>query len=197
MIHKPLWLCIIVSYAGPVVVNHGVLCWANDCHSWCVMLSQRLWFMVCYAEPVFVNNGGLCCVSGCESCCDIPSHWVDITVRMMCQCMWIMVSYAEAVVVNHGEVCWANGLWIMVCYAVPVVVNHEQLCSLSCESWWAMLRQWVIHNHWRSIAHNGTHLLAQRSHRDSQRLAQHSTTLFTTTGTSWFTMIHNQWLSIA
>jgi hypothetical protein len=48
---------IIVIYAEPVVVSHGVLCWANDCDSWCAMLNQWLWFMLCYAELVVVNHG--------------------------------------------------------------------------------------------------------------------------------------------
>jgi hypothetical protein len=63
---------------------------------------------------------------------------------MLNQWFWIIVSLAETVVVNNGEVCWSIGLWIMVCYDVPVVVNHGELCSASgCESWWAMLRQWL------------------------------------------------------
>jgi hypothetical protein len=32
----------MVSYAEPVVMNHGVLCCASGCESWCVILSQRL-----------------------------------------------------------------------------------------------------------------------------------------------------------
>jgi hypothetical protein len=61
------WLWIMVCYAEPVVVNHGVLCWASDCESWCAMLNQWLCIMVCYAEPVVVNHGVLFWASGCES----------------------------------------------------------------------------------------------------------------------------------
>jgi hypothetical protein len=50
-----LW--ITVSYDEPMVVNHGVLCWASGCESWCVILSQWLWIMLCYSEPA----------SGCRS----------------------------------------------------------------------------------------------------------------------------------
>ena len=148
-------LCIIVSSAQSAVVKHGVLCLTSDCDSWCFMLSQWLLFMVCYAEPVVVNHGVLCvfvvvihvvlcwasewksrcecCGSGCESWWAMLSKW-----------LWIIVRYAEPVVVNHDEVCCASGLWIMVCYAVPVVVNHGELCSASgCESWWAILSQWI------------------------------------------------------
>jgi hypothetical protein len=50
----------MVCYSEPVVVNHGVLCWASGCESWCAMLNQWLCIMVCYAEPVVVNHGVLC-----------------------------------------------------------------------------------------------------------------------------------------
>ena len=30
-------------------------------------------------------------------------------------------------------------------YVVPVVVSHSELCCASgCESWWLMLRKWLI-----------------------------------------------------
>jgi hypothetical protein len=57
----------MVCYDEPVVVNHGVLCRASDCESWCVMLSQWSCIMVCYAEPVVVNHGVLFRTSDCES----------------------------------------------------------------------------------------------------------------------------------
>jgi hypothetical protein len=47
----------MVCYTEPVVVNHGVLCRASGCKSWCVLLSQWVGIMVCYAEPVVVNHG--------------------------------------------------------------------------------------------------------------------------------------------
>jgi hypothetical protein len=43
------WLWIIVSCAGPVVMNHCALCWAG-----CVGI------MVCFAEPVIMNHCELC-----------------------------------------------------------------------------------------------------------------------------------------
>jgi hypothetical protein len=49
----------MVCYAEPVVVNHGVLCCAGGCESWCVMLSQWLCIMLCYAEPAVLNHGVL------------------------------------------------------------------------------------------------------------------------------------------
>jgi hypothetical protein len=45
-------------------------------------------------------------------------------------------------VVNYGVLCWWLG--IMVCYAEAVVVNHGVLSLTSgCESWYAMLSQWL------------------------------------------------------
>ena len=35
-------LGIMACYAEPVIVNHGVLCEARGCESWCVMLSEWL-----------------------------------------------------------------------------------------------------------------------------------------------------------
>jgi hypothetical protein len=54
------WLRIRVCYAESVVVNHGLLCCANDCESWRLILLQWLLIVVCYAEPVNVNHGVIC-----------------------------------------------------------------------------------------------------------------------------------------
>jgi hypothetical protein len=43
----------------------------------------------------------------------------------------------------------------------------------------------MINNHWHSIIRH-----------DSQPLAKHCTTWFTTTGTTWLAIIHNHWRSI-
>jgi hypothetical protein len=85
------WLWIMVCYAEPVVVNHGLLCWASGCKSLYVILCQWLWIMVYYYELVVVNDVVLFWASGGESWYDILSQW-----------LWIMVSHAEPVVVNHG-----------------------------------------------------------------------------------------------
>ena len=55
----------MASYIKPVVVNHGVLCGASDCESWCVLLSQWLLIMVYIAEQVNLNLGEFCCTSDC------------------------------------------------------------------------------------------------------------------------------------
>jgi hypothetical protein len=53
------WFWIMLRYAEPVVVYHGVLCWASG-ESWCANLSQWLWIMVSYADPVVANHCVLC-----------------------------------------------------------------------------------------------------------------------------------------
>ena len=57
----------MVWYAEPMVVNHGVLCLASDCESWCAMQSQQLWIMLLYTEPMAVNHTVLFLAIGCES----------------------------------------------------------------------------------------------------------------------------------
>jgi hypothetical protein len=151
MIHNH-WLSIAHNDSQPLAQDnsmiHNVLLCASKCDSWWVMLSQWLWITVCYSQPLVVN------------------HWVILS-----QWLWIIVSYAESVVVNHGVFCWASGcevLWAMlssVCMnhgvnAVPVDMNHGEVCWTS-----------VIHNHWLSITHHESHLLAHNS-----------TPWFTTTG---------------
>ena len=116
------WLWIMVCYADPVAVNHGLLYCAKGFESWWVMLSKWLWTMLCYAE-----------LGGCESWCVMLSQW-----------LWIMVCYSEPVVVthsvlwylpvvvNHGVLCWAFG------------VDHSVVCWASdCESCCVMLSQWL------------------------------------------------------
>jgi hypothetical protein len=124
-----------VNYAEPVVVNHGVLNWANGCESCCVMLSQWLWIMVCYAEPVAVNHGELWWASVWASWCVILRQWLGN-----------MVYYAGPVAMYHGVLCWASGceswcvilsqwLWIMVSYDEPVVVNDSQSLAQHNTPW--------------------------------------------------------------
>jgi hypothetical protein len=55
MLYQRLW--IMTSYTKPVVVNHGVLCGASGCESWCVLLSQWLLIMMYIAEKVILNLG--------------------------------------------------------------------------------------------------------------------------------------------
>jgi hypothetical protein len=140
------WLWIMVRYAVPVVVNHGVLCWISGCELLCamflnhgvlywacessfVMLCLWFWVMVNYAEPLVVNHRLLCCAKGCESWCVMLSQW-----------LWIMVCYPEPVAVNHDM--W---LWIMiVCNVEPVVVNYGLLYrTCGCDSWCVTLSQCV------------------------------------------------------
>ena len=78
------WLWIVAIYAEPVVVNHGVLCWASGCESSCATLRQWYRIMVSYDEPVVVNRDVLYWASGCDSWSVMLSQW-----------LWIMVSYGK------------------------------------------------------------------------------------------------------
>jgi hypothetical protein len=155
------WLSIMLCYDEPLVVNHGVLCWASDCESLCVMLSQLLWIMVCYYERVVVNHGVLCWSSGCESWWimlwkvvvnhdALPVCWAKWFGIMVCSVklsgceLWCIMP--RKVVVNHDviPVCWTQWLGIMVFYAEPVIVNHGELCWASgYESCCVILSQWL------------------------------------------------------
>ena len=55
----------MTSYTKPVVVNHGVLCGASGCESWCVLLCQWLSIMMHIAEEVILNLGEFYCTSDC------------------------------------------------------------------------------------------------------------------------------------
>jgi hypothetical protein len=161
-----LW--IVVSYAEPVVVNHGVLCWASGCELWCVILSQWLWIivsydicqwlwiMVCYAVTVVGITH-----HDSQPLAQHSTPWFTTTRSFITH----HDSQPLAFVVNHGVLCWASGceswcvilrkwLWIMTSYAEPVVLNDGVLFLLSI------------------------------THHDSQQLAQHNSPRFTTTVSS-------------
>ena len=135
---------IIVSYAEPVVVNHGVVFSTNRCEPWWGMLSQMLTIIVYYTEPVVLNHCELCWDSVCESWWGMLIQWFvnhgvlcytcccDSWRVMLSQLLWIMVNYAEPVVVKHCELCWAQCVGILVCHAKPVVVNHRGMLNRVC-----------------------------------------------------------------
>jgi hypothetical protein len=86
------WMWIMECYTEPVVVYHGVYCWASDCESWWVLLFQWLLIMVCYTESVVLNYAVLC--------------------------LWTMVGYTEPVAVNHCLLCCASrceSWWVILC----------------------------------------------------------------------------------
>jgi hypothetical protein len=171
MLCQRLW--IVAWYCKPVVVNHGVLCWASGCESWCVLLSQWLLIMVCFTEPV---NTPWLITTGSVNHTMIHNHWLSIAHHdsqplarntMPRFTTFGSVCYTEAVVVNHGVLYWSSGceswcvflsqwLWIMGYYTERVVVNHGGI-------YWAS----------GCIAHH-----------DSQPLAQHDSPWFTATGSS-------------
>ena len=150
------WLWIMVCYAEPVVdeswcvmlrpvvVNHGVLCWASGCESWCVILSQWFWTsetvvcvlygVLCLSQWLFMlcySDGVLCWASGCESW--LLYYAEPVIVNHGVLCLFVNHCVILPVVVNHGVVMLSQWLWIMVCYA-------EAVC---CESWCVILRQWL------------------------------------------------------
>jgi hypothetical protein len=143
------WLRVMVSYAEPVVVSHGVLCWAIGCESCCVILSllRFSYGVPCRAiryewyEPMIVNYDVLWWTSGCESWCVMLSQW-----------LWIHVCYTEpnsceSCCVILSRLCFSYGV---SCRAIgyewyePMVVNYDVLWWTSdCESWCVMLSKWL------------------------------------------------------
>jgi hypothetical protein len=124
--------CRAVGYEWyeSVVVNYGAFCWTSGLESWCVMLSQWLWFMV---------------------------HWLNIThydSQPLAQhnSTWLTTTCSALHTINHNHLLSithhvSQRLWIMVCYSEPVVVNHGVLCWASgCESWCALLNQLLWYN---------------------------------------------------
>jgi hypothetical protein len=71
------WLWIMVCYAVPVDVNHGVLRWARGMESWWVILSLLVWIMMFYAERMVVHHVVLFWANGCHTM--IHSQWLSIT----------------------------------------------------------------------------------------------------------------------
>jgi hypothetical protein len=88
-----------MCYSEPVAVNHGVLLWASDCESWCVMLNQGLGIPVRYAELVNMNHCELCSASCCESLWGMPSRytpWFTVTSSQqhtMIHSHWLRIAH--------------------------------------------------------------------------------------------------------
>jgi hypothetical protein len=185
------WITTTGHNAELVVVNHGVLFWAGDCESFCVILSQWLWIMVCYSEPVVVNHGvhnlwHIIAIHDSQPLVHHSAPWIITTDPalhtmthkgvlfwaggcescgvILSQWLWIMMSFAEP----SGWESWFDmlnqWLWIMVCYNKPVVVNHGLL-------FWAKWL-WIMVNHDEPVVVNQI------------------------TCSVLHTMIHNHWFSI-
>ena len=166
------WLRIMVPYAEPVavkhglayyavVVSHGELCCARGVNRVVVSYGVPFRDISCKSyEPVVVNNGVLYWAGGCES-------WCELWYAMLNLWLWSMVCYADQVIVSHGEICGASScdsccvilsqwLWIMVCHAEQllwimvfhaeqVVVSHGELSWASgCESCCVTMGQWLL-----------------------------------------------------
>jgi hypothetical protein len=162
----------------PVVVNHGVLWWASGCESWWAMLSHLLWIMVCYAEPVGVNH----------------SHWHSINT--MIHNHWLSIAHYDSQPQAQNNTPWFtttgkyhNSLRFTTigCYDEPVVVNRGELCwAICCESWCAMLSQWVwiMMCYTEPVVVDHVVLFWESTHHHSQQQAQYSSPWFTTTGSA-------------
>jgi hypothetical protein len=158
-------------------ITHSVLCWSIDCESrwvmlrqwlWIiyVMLSQWLWIMVCYSVPFDVNHGEY--TLWFTTTGSVQNNMIH-NYKFRITLVDIMVNYAEPMVVNYGVLCCANG----------------------CESCCVILNQW-----WCIKVCYAEPLVVNQTQHDALPLAQHSKPWFTTTGSPWHIMIHNNWLSI-
>jgi hypothetical protein len=165
--HSSPWFTTTGSAKCTMIHNHWLIIAHHDSQPlaqhnipWFTTTGSALLAMIhnpFYSEPLVVNHGVLFWARCCDSRCIILSKW-----------LWILLCYSDSGVVNHGKLCWASGceswyvmlsqwLWIMVSYDEPVVVNHGAFCGASgCESWWD----------------------------DSQPLAQHNTSWFTSIGSA-------------
>jgi hypothetical protein len=179
-----LWLWIMVCYDQPVLVNHGVLCWASGYVSWCAMLRQWFWIMVCYSGPVVVNNGVFTTTRSFITHHDsqpLAQHntpWFTTTgsaLHTMISNHWLIIAPHNSQPLAH-YVILSQWLWIMVWYAEPVFVNQ---CALywakGCESWCVKLSQWLLITDCYAVP---------KVHHDSQPLAQHNTPWLITTGSA-------------
>jgi hypothetical protein len=150
MLNQLVW--IMLWYAEPMFVNHGVLCYASGCESWCAMLrlwscthhnsqplanhisswltklakNNKQWFTITSSGPLAQQNTPYFKIT------DSAQHHVlqtdEIWLASGCELWWVMLSQ------------W---VWIIMCYAERIVVNHVVLCWTSgCESWSVMLSQW-------------------------------------------------------
>jgi hypothetical protein len=165
----------MVCYAEPMVVIHGMLCWASGCESWGIMLCESLWITrVMLIHWLWM----LCWPTSFQSWCAMLSQW-----------LWIIVCYAEPVVVNHGVLCLAgdceslcgmhsNWFWIIVwyvelsgcesCCAIlsrVVVVHHDSQPLVQHSTPWFTTTDsaylTMTHNLWNIITIHGSKPLAQ------------------------------------
>jgi hypothetical protein len=171
-----MWL--IVSYAGSVVVNNGVLCWASGCETLWVMLSS-----VCR------NHGVLCWASRCESLIVMLNQW-----------LWIMVGYSVLVNTPGFTTTGSASLNIIHTYwhSVHIVITNDYLSIAQQDSHplAVFISQLAI------IAHHDSQRLSQHNSQWFITLAQYNTTWLSTSGSTWASrcesliVMLNQWLWI-
>jgi hypothetical protein len=155
-----------------VVVNHGVLCWTSGCESWCVMLSQWLWIMV--TRCVLLSA-----ITQTQSA-QYNTTWFTtarFNIAHMIHNHWLSIAHHDSQQLAQHYTPW------FTITRISIAQHDSQPLAQHNTSWLTPLAQY--NSPWfTSIAQH-----------NSQTLAQHSTPLFTTTGTITLTMIHNHLLS--
>jgi hypothetical protein len=186
MLYQRLW--IMTSYTKPVVVNHGVLCGASGCESWCAIIAHHdsqplsqhytLWLTPTGSAKLTMTHNHLLSTThdDSQSITQDYTPWFTITCsgfHTMIYNHWFSITHD-----NSHPLAWcvmlSQRLWIMVWYDEPVAVNHGlSCCAKGCESWWIMLSQWL----WIRFTTTGLSI----AYHDSQPLAQNNISWFTTT----------------
>jgi hypothetical protein len=135
------WVWIMVCNSEPVVVNHGLLCGASGCESWCVLLSQWLLIMM------YIQHCTLWLTpTGSAKHTMTQNHWLSTTHHDL---QSIAQDYTPWFTIN------CSGLHTMiqnhllrithVSFAGPVGVSHGvQWWASGCELWCVMLSQWLL-----------------------------------------------------
>jgi hypothetical protein len=72
------WWWVMVCIAEPVVVNHGVLCWASGCESCCAILSRLHWFSITHhdLQPLAQHYTAWFTTTGPSQHVIIHNHWL-------------------------------------------------------------------------------------------------------------------------
>jgi hypothetical protein len=116
-----------VVLSQPVVVNHGVICWASRCEPWCVILSQ--W--------VVLNHEVLWWTSCCESWYAILSQWLWINNTLL----FTTNDSAYQTMIHNHSLAQYNKPWFTTTGSSLHSMIH--CCASGCESCCALLSQWL------------------------------------------------------
>jgi hypothetical protein len=150
-----------------------VLHWANCCKSQCAMLSQLLWIKECYSESVVVNHVVLFWTSGCELCC---SPWFITTgsaYLIMVHNQWHRITHHDSETLAQNSPTWFTTTGSAVILSQWLLFGVLSW-AIGCDSWWAMLSQWL----WIIVFFSEPVVV----NHGEICLATHNTARFTTTG---------------